>query len=270
MSLPEHIISRKLADARGVGLGNNSVVGFGHQGKRYFAKVYKKEDCFRREVYALENFRRSDIPVPEIAFKSACFGEAGSCLLVTERIKGTTLDKVNFQRERYCYEVGRLLANIHAIKIPEDARSLVIPVDETVSEVSEFAESQGIRHPLLRVIRETLEELNRSDNFVLSHGDYISRHIFVCRGGVSGVVDWECLRASSPELDIGHCAAFLEIFGKPGEEPQFLKGYGSAYDVEIKNRLKLYYKVIFARYWKSLNREAEYRQAMHSIETQPA
>lgn len=270
MSIPEHIVSRKLAAARSVGLGNNSVTGFGYGGKRYFAKIYKEEGCFRREVYALENFGRADIPVPEIAFKSACYGESGSCLLVTEKIKGTTLDKINLQRERYCYEVGRLLANIHAIEIPEAAPLLVIPVDELVSELNAFAESHEIRHPMLGVMRETLEELNRSGHAVLSHGDYISRHIFLCRGGVSGVVDWECLRVASPEVDLGHCAAFLEIFGRPGEESQFTSGYGEAYDVEIKNRLKLYYKIVFARYWKRLNRAHEYRLAMSSIKTQPA
>lgn len=270
MSLPENIVSRKLSAARRVGFGNNNVVGFSHGGKRYFAKTYKAEVCFERETYALENFRAAGIPVPSVAFKSASYGEAGDCLLVTERLAGSPLDEVERGRGRYCHEMGRLLSAIHALDIPEMIEPVVIPVDEIAGSVTDFAERHDIRHPLLAVMRETLEQLNRSGPVVLSHGDYISRHIFVCRGVVSGVVDWECLRAAPPELDLGHCSAFLEIFGRPGEEEQFAKGYGAGFDPEIKDRVKLYYKVVFARYWERLKREREYRQALRSIEAQPA
>ncbi len=58
MSLPEHIVVRKLTAVRGVGYGNNNVVGFSHRGRQYFAKTYKTVEGFERETYALPLRRR--------------------------------------------------------------------------------------------------------------------------------------------------------------------------------------------------------------------
>jgi aminoglycoside phosphotransferase (APT) family kinase protein len=269
MTIPEHIISRKLTSRRDIRLGNNQVFGFSYQRKQFFAKIYKERGGFQRETFALENFGKSDIPVPKIVFKSTSHGGTENCLVITERIKGTTLDKVERSRNKYCYQVGRLLAKIHAIKIPAMVRPLVIPVEEIAKGIRLFADQEKIAHPLLRFLETTLEELNLSSDIVMSHGDYIGRHIFVFRGTVSGIVDWECIRAARPEIDLGHCSAFLEIFGGPEDMQSFIRGYGLTFDENINNRLKLYYKIIFARYWKRLNREQEYQRAICSIRSQP-
>lgn len=268
MSIPEHVITRKLTERRNIRVGHNEVFRFLYKRKQYFAKIYKEEHGFQRETYALEHFGGYDIPVPNIAFKSASYGSDKKSLLITEKIEGTTLDRIKRHREKYCYEVGELLSRIHLLPITAAVVPLVIPVDEIADHVLVFADNENIRHPLLEVIRQTLEDLNTTDGIVMSHGDYIGRHLFVFRGAVSGIVDWECLRASRPEIDLGHCAAFLEIFGNPDDERDFIKGYGLTFDEDIKNKLKLYYKLIFARYWKRLNREKEYQQAMRSIKMQ--
>jgi len=269
MTIPQHIISRKLLDRRDMRMGNNEVFQFSYHRKDYFAKIYKEPSGFQREIFALENFGGADIPVPEIVFKSASYGGAESCLVITERIKGTTLDKIERQRQKYCYQAGHLLAKIHAIKIPALVQPLVIPIEEIAQGIASFAQDENIRHPLLLSMEGTFAELNQSNNIVMSHGDYIGRHIFVFRGIVSGIVDWECIRAARPEVDLGHCCAFLEIFGNPEDEPSFIKGYGSTFDERITHRLKLYYKIIFAHYWKKLNKEQEYQKAMRSIEAHP-
>lgn len=270
MTIPEHVITRKLIGRRNIRIGHNEVFRFLYDGKQYFAKIYKEERGFQREIYALENFGGADIPVPDIVFKAASYGSGDRSLVITEKIKGTTLDKIKLHRDKYCYEVGRLLARIHSMQIPATMETLVIPVEEIANHVLLFANNENIRHPSLEVIRETLEDLNGSEGIVMSHGDYIGRHIFVFQGVVSGIVDWECLRASRPEIDLGHCSAFLEIFGNPEDERDFIEGYGLTFDEDIKNKLKLYYKIIFARYWKRLKREKEHQRAMHSIRTQPA
>jgi aminoglycoside phosphotransferase (APT) family kinase protein len=269
MTISEHIISQKLKDRRGLWPGHNQVFEFSYQGKRYFAKLYKEKEGFQRETLALENFGAADIPVPKIVFTSTSYGGAENCLLITERIKGTTLDNIERRRNSYCYQAGRLLAKIHALKIPALVQPLVIPVEEIAQQIIAFAANEKIQHPLLRSLETTLEELNLSPDTVLSHGDYISRHIFVFRGTVSGIVDWEGIRAARPELDLGHCSAFLEIFGDPTDVHSFIKGYGANFDEAINNKLKLYYKIIFARYWKRLNKEQEYKRAICSINTQP-
>jgi aminoglycoside phosphotransferase (APT) family kinase protein len=165
--------------------------------------------------------------------------------------------------------VGHRLAKIHALKIPAMVQPLVIPTEEIAQGITNFAQAENIRHPLLLCMEKTFEELNLSNNIVMSHGDYIGRHIFVFRGAVSGIVDWECIRSARPEVDLGHCCAFLEIFGSPEDEPSFIKGYGLTFDESITHRLKFYYKIIFAHYWKKLNKEQEYQKAMRSIKAHP-
>lgn len=269
MTIPEHIINRKLKSKRDLGLGHNHVFAFAHQGKRYFAKIYKEREGFQRESFALENFGAADIPVPAVVFKSTSYGSADNCLLITERIKGTTLDYIERGRSSYCYQAGRVLAKIHALKIPALVQPLVIPIEDIANQIITFAVNEKIEHPLLRALETTLEELNLSTHTVLSHGDYIGRHIFVFRGAVSGIVDWECIRAACPELDLGHCSAFLEIFGGPTDVHSFIKGYGANFDEALNHKLKFYYKIIFARYWKRLNKEQEYQRAICSINAQP-
>lgn len=269
MTLPEHIISRKLLDGRGMLASNNQVFQFSYHRKDYFAKIYREPSCFEREIFALENFGHAGIPVPEIAFKSALYGGSQSSLVVTEGMKGTTLDKIERQRQRYCYQAGELLAQIHAIKIPAIVQPLVIPIAEVAEGIASFTRDENINHPLLQCMDKTLAELNLSNNLVLSHGDYIGRHIFVFRRAVSGIVDWEYIRAARPELDVGYCCAALEIFGSAEDERSFIQGYGLNFDDSINHRVKLYYKIILAKYWKRRGRTQDYQKAMCSIAAHP-
>ena len=265
--LPEHIIDRKIAERRGALVGHNRVFQFSYQRRDYFAKFYRGEEGFQRETYALENFSRADIPVPEIVFKSSSYGEAAERLVVTERLKGTMLDQVKQNRNKYCHEIGRLLSLIHAIRIPPFIEPLVIPTREIAGDIIRLAAAMNIEHPLLACVEQTLEELNASTDKVLLHGDYIGRHIFVFNEEVTGIIDWECLRVARREIDLAHCCAFLDIFGQPNEVEKFIEGYGQPFDERLNNNFRLYYKIIFAHYWKRLEKEHEHQRALHAIRT---
>lgn len=267
--LPEHIIDRKIAERSDALVGNNRVFQFSYQRRAYFAKFYRGEEGFQRETYALENFSRADIPVPEIVFKSSAYGAAAERLVVTERLRGTMLDKVKRNRDKYCYEIGRLLSRIHSIRIPSFIEPLVIPTREIAVDILRLAEAMNIEHPLLGCVEQTLEKLNSSNDKVLLHGDYIGRHIFVFNEEVTGIIDWECLRVARREIDIAHCCAFLDIFGQPNEVEKFIEGYGQPFDERLNDNFRLYYKIIFAHYWKRLAKENEHQRALDAIRTHP-
>ena len=268
--LPERIVSRKLLDLREMGASNNKVFQFSYSKKQYFAKIYKEQVGFQRETYALENFGKSDIPVPEIVFKSTSFGTDESCLVVTRQIKGTPLDNIRCRRKTYCFQAGRVLSKIHALKVAGTAPPLVIPVEEIAKQLAVFAKEEKIRHPLLQSIAQTLEELNSSHHVVMSHGDFIGRHILVSGGSISGIIDWENLRTARPEFDLGHSRALLEVFGGSEEEHEFVKGYSLPFDENLTRKLKFYYQVLFASYWKREKKIDKYQRAVRFIKAQPA
>lgn len=270
MMLPERIVRRKLLDLREMGETNNKVFQFSYRKKRYFAKIYKAQVCFQRETYALENFGKADIPVPEIVFKSASFGADESCLVVTEHIKGTALDNVQRQRNTYCYQAGRMLSKIHSLPIASIAQPLVIPGEEIARQLTVFADEEKIRHPLLQSIEQTLAEVNSSHHAVMSHGDFIGRHILVSKGTISGIIDWENLRTARPEFDLGHSRALLELVGSPEEEHEFVKGYGLPFDENLTRKLKFFYKVLLAGNWKREKKVEKYQQAVSSLKAHPA
>jgi len=269
MTIPEHIVRRKLIDRHKLGESNNRVFQFSYRKKRYYAKIYKEQVCFQRETYALENFGDADLPVPRIVFKSASFGADEKCLIVTEQIKGTTLDNIQRQRNKYCYQAGCILSKIHSLQIAEMAPPLVIPVREITKQLTVFADEENIRHPLLQSMEQTLVELNSSHHVVMSHGDFIGRHILVSRGTISGIIDWENLRTARPEFDLGHSRALLELSGSPEEERNFIKGYSLPFDENLTRKLKFYYKVLFASHWKREKNVEKYQQAVVSIKAQP-
>jgi aminoglycoside phosphotransferase (APT) family kinase protein len=270
MMLPEHIVSRKLLDRHELGESNNKVCKFSYRKKQYYAKIYNEKVCFQRETYALENFGGADIPVPQIVFKSAAFGTDESCLVVTEQIKGTTLDDIQRQRNKYCYQAGRMLSRIHSLKVAAVASPLVIPGEEIARQLNHFADEENIRHPLLQAIEKTLAELDSSYQGVMSHGDFIGRHILVSRGTISGIIDWENLRTARPEFDLGYSRALLELVGSPEEEHSFVKGYGLPFDENLTCKLKFFYKALFASHWKREGKMERYQQAVSSIKAHPA
>lgn len=266
MMLPEHIVRQKLSDGRHMPASNNKVFQFSHQGKQYYAKIYKKKVCFERETFALENFGASDIPVPKIVFKSASFGEAGSCLIVTEQIKGRPLSSIQRHRHRYNQESGRLLSKIHRLEFAQIARPMDISFDEFEHKMKAFAQEENLEHPLLKLIKQTWEELKDSTRQdVMSHGDYCDRHIFALRGAISGILDWEQLRFVKQEYDLAHECALIDIFGRPGDERDFIRAYGLPFDEDLTCKLKFYYKLLFANHWKKAKLEKRYRKALCSI-----
>lgn len=270
MMLPEQIVSRKLHDRREVGESNNRVFQFSYRKKQYYAKIYKEKVCFQRETYALENFGAADIPVPKIVFKSDSFGVDERCLVVTEHIKGTTLDDIQRERNKYCYQAGRMLSKIHSLQVASIAPPLVIPGEEIARQLTVFADEENIRHPLLQAIEQTLAEVNSSHHGIMSHGDFIGRHILVSRGAISGIIDWENLRTARPEFDLGHSCALLELVGSQEDENSFVKGYGLPFDENLTRKLKFFYKVLFASHWKRGQKVEKYQQAVASIKAQPA
>ncbi|HEX7175272.1 MAG TPA: aminoglycoside phosphotransferase family protein [Pyrinomonadaceae bacterium] len=250
--------------------GNNDVLRFSYGGEEYFAKAYKNKACFRRELYALENFLASEIPVPEVVYKSKSCEGAENGLIVMRKAGGMPLDKIEVRRNEYCYEMGCLLSRIHSLELQTEIEPWIIPAQEIAGQVLAFSEEENIRHRTSGLVEKTFEKFKLSQSVVVSHGDYIERNVLGSDGRITGIVDWECLRAARPEVDLGYCCAFLDIFRNPDEERSFIKGYSLKFDEQLKDEIKLLYKMILARYWQQTGKSQEYQKALSAVKKQLA
>jgi aminoglycoside phosphotransferase (APT) family kinase protein len=268
MTIPESVCRRVLSERRDVQAGNNDVLRFSYGGEEYFAKAYKNKTCFRRELYALENFFASGIPVPEVVYKSESCEGAVNGLIVMKKAGGMPLDKIEVRRNEYCYEMGRLLSRIHSLELTPAIETWAVPAQEIAAQVLAFSQEESIRQRMVGLVEKTTEKIKRSQSIVVSHGDYLERNMLGSEGVITGIVDWECLRAARAEVDLGYCCAFLDIFRNSDEERSFIKGYSLKFDEELKDDIKLIYKIILALYWQQTEKNEEHQKALSAVKKQ--
>ena len=219
---------------------------------------------FEGEHWALKQCSKKDIPVPEILTFGTVQTELPTLCqyLLVERIPGKPLkEQLHLRRKEiksYYKEAGYLLSKIHTIKT-KGFGPLKSKGKGSFNSWEEFI----LRHISTRLLNYLLENriINESlrnrifDIFnseeaylelkspVLLHGDFSNNHIFIDKGRVSGIIDFEDCISGDPLYDLVSPELYCEIAGTPSPIPYFLEGYQNGFTDEELGRKLTFYKL---------------------------
>lgn len=225
---------------------------------------------FAGERWALKQCGKKNIPVPKVlAFDTVQTKLSHPCqYLLVERIPGKPLEellhlKLHLLRRKevkdYLKETGYLLSKIHTIKTGGFG-PLKSKGKGSFNSWKEFL----LRHTNTRLLNYLLENkvidesskkrifdiFNSEKTYlelkspVLLHGDFSYDHVFINKGKISGIIDFEDCISGDPLYDL----AILELYREAGGHylssiPYLLEGYQNGFTKEELGRKLTFYKL---------------------------
>lgn len=226
----------------------------GFSNKVYFAKT-TKEDIFIRmnrdirifpvEIIGYQEFARIGVPVPKVVGYEEKPIHLGYPTIILSRVPGEALNTIELtsEQERDIYsQAGRLLRNIHTIKV-DGFGELVAENGKLKGDASTWQEywnnkrheriSTEVAYMLehnfidqkeadkLLAIGESIQGVEPPES-VLLHKDFHGSHIFTDKKTITGVIDLGGLIGGDPRFDV----AMSLFFQKPAQQRAFKEGYG--------------------------------------------
>jgi aminoglycoside phosphotransferase (APT) family kinase protein len=199
---------------------------------------YDRGEKAVREYRTLEHMAREGIPVPHPLLLDETGDLLGSPGIVTAFVPGLHIDRPE-DPESWADELGKVLARLHAVRIDEATRGILLDAN---AEVTWFIRGETVpdfmaAHPegprVWELVRTRYPgRVKVSPGPV--HVDYWSGNILWDAGRISAVVDWEEAAWGDPEIDL----AYLRM-------DMVLSGMGPAWEI------------VLAAYERALGRPAE-------------
>ena len=204
-------------------------------------------ECMRNELRCLPRIAGSlplEVPVPThvgLAAEGYPYPFAGYRWIAGRTACSVELDAE--ARRRCAGPLGRFLARLHALPVPEDAPEDPAGVKDVAKLVEwglDWLEKLAGTGDEIEVARAAIERLAGTPEWDgdarWSHGDLYARHLLVDGAGeLRGVIDWGDVHAGETADDLAIAYSFL-----PREaRPEFFAAYGEV-DPAIADRARLY------------------------------
>jgi aminoglycoside phosphotransferase (APT) family kinase protein len=194
------------------------------------------ERSMAREAQVLRVVREHGVPVPELFGDGDGSDGVGSAYLIAQHLDGETIPRRLLRDENLAQaraglprELGRVLAGIHAVPLPElPELNSDDPLDELEAMHEEFDEPRPALEVGLRWLRENRPPAVPAR---LVHGDFRHGNLIVGPDGLVAVLDWEITRQGDPVQDLGWLCVKAWRFGAPapvggfGPREELLDGY---------------------------------------------
>lgn len=192
------------------------------------------------EVWAMEQARGVDVPVPAVLAQDFSLSALPFRYVVMEKVRGTAIDEARLtdeQQRTVLRAAGRLLARLHRVRVTgfgtlDEARFLeageamgrfarwavpsTLRAEAALNElygagVIDFEEAAGAMH----FVETAASEVDAAPSRLL-HGDFTARHVFIEPGGgaITGVIDFGDRMGGAPVWDLA--GAWLSHIRLPG------------------------------------------------------
>jgi aminoglycoside phosphotransferase len=259
------------ATARNVGWGNNEIWTIDHATGTDYLKIYLtgRESC-EREVWALLNLGNT-LPVPRVIDSSI----STSCPLyiLTEGIPGQPLDKVKNDRAELIKQMGCLVARLHSFDLTASSLPSHIENMPTLEGFIDFhtmvANSEVANFISESSIKTAINVQCSPKHPVLSQRDCGDWQCIVNEGRIEGILDWEAIGLSDPEVDLALAGAFFQAFRGADEENIFLNAYASEAAHSIRRNVYMALKncnlLTLHEMWKARGQKPEADAAKNTL-----
>ena len=154
---------------------------------------------------------QSGVPVPEvIGTLDSCDGLGDGFLMA--RVHGETIPRKLLRdavfasiRPRLAYDLGQILARIHAIDIttlpPLPTRVAATDIDELFAAYFADGQPRPVFEVAFRWLRANAPKTSRRPH--LLHGDFRTGNLMIGPDGVTAILDWELAHLGDPAEDLG-------------------------------------------------------------------
>ena len=232
------------------------------EGNEFILRINRfGEVGFRNEAWAIEECRKSGVPVPEIFFlDDVQVGESICEVMLTNKFEGRPLGDFiktlsTKELEAILEQAGRILRKIHSIKVGgfyrrhtdgswdfSDWDKYMDSVIRGRNSEKQYVLDAGFTNSEFTYMIDMLKHYKINypcHQPVLNHGDYLPEHIFVTdEKKISGIIDFGMIEGNTPIHDF----AFLD-FERPDIDISILKkgyGDGSLFDDSFDIKLNMH------------------------------
>jgi aminoglycoside phosphotransferase (APT) family kinase protein len=237
-----------------------------------FQNNEEEKNGLSKENFVINLMASKGLPVPKVYAFYDCKEKFQESYMILEKFKGERLDSLwaslsNGEKNQITEEIGRLLKNIHNIKLENfgnfkaDGKILATKDQFHFKKIADIDSDEFIKSTLsgpfedisvmlsypsvskeliLRILSYIIRNLKKINYFgkpTLTHGDFLTGHIFVKKNKdryeIMGLIDFEFAKSSSPEYDFIklHRTGFFDDLNL---KDSLLKGYGSINEESIR------------------------------------
>jgi aminoglycoside phosphotransferase (APT) family kinase protein len=216
------------------------------------------------EARLIELAGQSGVPSPRVLYVLRPEDELGDGFLM-DYVSGETIPRKILRdaafaeiRPKLAFELGKILARIHAMAGAGLESLREITVHEAISELYHAYKADGCPRPVFEFAFRWLREqaLDRPQAVTLVHGDFRNGNLIVGPDGVRAVLDWELAHFGDPIEDLGWLCVNSWRFGnidKPvggfGPLSELIAGYESAGGQRIDPRRVVFWQTLGTLRW---------------------
>jgi aminoglycoside phosphotransferase (APT) family kinase protein len=218
----------------------------------------------RTEARLIELAGKSGVPSPRVRHVLRPEDELGDGFLM-DYVHGETIPRKILRdavfaeiRPRLAFELGKILARIHAM--PGDGLETLreLTAQAAIKELHRAYEADGCPRPVFELAFRWLREqtLLRPEAVTLVHGDFRNGNLIVGPDGVRAVLDWELAHFGDPMEDLGWLCVNSWRFGiidKPvggfGQLSELIAGYVSAGGCTVDPRRVTFWQTLGTLRW---------------------
>jgi aminoglycoside phosphotransferase (APT) family kinase protein len=183
----------------------------------------------QREATVLRWLRTAGLPVPDVYARE--FGAFGDIVLLS-RLPGQGWSALEMPFPAavrpHVGAFAGLLARLHALRPPEDVRSVVpqVTLVSALAGLQVLAQQIGDAE-LAEIVDQVMDDayLVEDQQPCIVHGDYHFANVLLHQGRISGLLDWEYCALADPRWDVASAYMQLVDFDAAEAADEFLTAY---------------------------------------------